>query len=218
MPDFTDGRGLTPGEQQDWQRLVGKKPKPEAVKPTSVRTEPSAKRRVEADELLDWDTWLETGKLPEAEAKQPPPAGKTGTAHQRATRNEQNKPKGPNWNLDRKEERRLRSGQLDPDRKLDLHGMTRAGAEAALHRFFAESIHAECRLLLIVTGKGLRTTTDSGMPATGVLKQMLPFWLRSGPFAERIRYSCEAHRSHGGSGARYVMLRRKISRGHRRQD
>ena len=91
--------------------------------------------------------------------------------------------------------------------------MTRAEAEHALGRFFAAALGANCRLTLVVTGKGLRSSTEGRWSSSGVLKTLLPLWLKTGPISRSVQFFCEAHVSHGGSGAYYVLLRRRKKAG-----
>jgi DNA-nicking Smr family endonuclease len=58
--------------------------------------------------------------------------------------------------FDRDVDRALSRGRRAPQAKLDLHGMTLAAAEKAVAQFLAESSEQGRRLVLIVTGKGLR--------------------------------------------------------------
>ena len=58
--------------------------------------------------------------------------------------------------FDREVDRELAKGKRTPEAKLDLHGMTLAAAERAVTAFIAESSEQNRRVVLIVTGKGLR--------------------------------------------------------------
>ena len=75
---------------------------------------------------------------------------------------------------------RLRKGQLEPDARIDLHGMTQASAHRALFAFLAGAQQRGYRLALVVTGKGnpRKEEATSWMQSPyGVLKQMVPRWL-----------------------------------------
>jgi DNA-nicking Smr family endonuclease len=106
--------------------------------------------------------------------------------------------------LDRRTWLRLKRGQVAIERSLDLHGRTQADAHGALARFLAEAQAAGCRGVLVVTGKGL----ESG----GTLRHMVPRWLNEGANRERIVAYAPAQARHGGSGALYVLLRRRRER------
>ncbi len=109
---------------------------------------------------------------------------------------------------------RLNRGQLMPDAKLDLHGLTEAAAHRVLTAFVHMAHRRGARLLLIVTGKGARAADgpfDLGLAGQrrGVLKAIVPRWLREPPLAGLIADIRAAHRRHGGDGALYVYLRKR---------
>ncbi len=112
----------------------------------------------------------------------------------------------PNPGIDRRTAERLRKGALDIDRRLDLHGMTEAAAHAALDRFIDRCWREGARMLLVITGKG------SAGRGEGVLKRNLPRWLAIGDNAARVLRIETAQPKHGGSGAYYVLLRRRRDR------
>lgn len=106
---------------------------------------------------------------------------------------------------------RLRKGQIEPDAKIDLHGMTEAAAHRALMRFLQGAATRGNRLILVVTGKGnpRKEETASWMQSPhGVLKQMVPRWLNEPDAAALIASTRPAHVRHGGDGALYVYLRK----------
>lgn len=113
---------------------------------------------------------------------------------------------------------RLRRGQLEPQARLDLHGMSERDAHRALITFVRAARMRRFRLLLVVTGKGTsgqrkqehETAFDLGldMQARGILRSLTPRWLREPGVAEMIADVREAHRRHGGAGALYVYLRK----------
>jgi DNA-nicking Smr family endonuclease len=113
---------------------------------------------------------------------------------------------------------RLRRGQLEPQARLDLHGLSERDAHRALVTFVRVAKARKLRLLLVVTGKGAggehkqrkETGFDLGleMRARGVLRSLTPRWLREPGLVEIVADVREAHRRHGGSGALYVYLRK----------
>ena len=116
----------------------------------------------------------------------------------------------PDYHLDEKIRRRLMSGKIEPESKLDLHGMNQEEAKRAVTMFVLSSFRAKRRLILIITGKG-REKNDAGpIPQrTGILRRSLQTWLDARPLKGVVRYVNLAHDVHGGSGAFYVYLRRK---------
>lgn len=109
---------------------------------------------------------------------------------------------------------RLRKGEMEPDRRIDLHGLTEAAAHRSLLVFLRGARKSGARLVLVITGKGAREP-DPHAPfamdfgARGVLKSMVPRWLKEPEFAELIADHRAAHRRHGGPGALYVYLRKR---------
>ena len=111
--------------------------------------------------------------------------------------------------MDRKSFGRMTRGKLEPEARIDLHGMTLAQAHPALNRFILQSQAAGRRLVLVITGKGRRATDDGPIPVRhGVLKHQVPQWLTAPPLGGVVLETRPAHRKHGGEGAYYVYLRR----------
>jgi DNA-nicking Smr family endonuclease len=111
--------------------------------------------------------------------------------------------------MDRKAHRKLTRGKLQPEARIDLHGMTLADAHPVLLDFVAGAHARGLRLLLVITGKGKVRDEYGPMPTrTGVLRHQVPQWLSSGALRPLVLQVTEAHQRHGGSGAFYVYLRR----------
>ncbi|MCL7465207.1 Smr/MutS family protein [Phaeovulum sp. NW3] len=111
--------------------------------------------------------------------------------------------------MDRKTHRHMTRGKLEPEAKIDLHGMTLAQAHPELIRFILNAQDRGCRLVLVITGKGKRGLDDGPIPQRqGVLRHQVPHWLRLPPLGGAVMQVTEAHLKHGGSGAYYVYLRR----------
>lgn len=111
--------------------------------------------------------------------------------------------------MDTKAFKRMSRGKLQPEARIDLHGMTLAEAHPALTGFILHSHAAGMRLVLVITGKG-KSGDDSGPGPrrAGVLKHQVPHWLSMPPLSPLILQLAEAHLKHGGGGAYYVYLRR----------
>ena len=112
-------------------------------------------------------------------------------------------------NFDRDTARALGRGKLVPQASLDLHGMTLAAAERAVSRFLDEATAQGLRIVLIVTGKGLRL--EGGRMLGGRIRAEFVGWLNRADNRARVRGVRAAHPRHGGSGAFYVLLRRRSS-------
>ncbi|AOZ67969.1 DNA mismatch repair protein MutS [Rhodobacter xanthinilyticus] len=112
--------------------------------------------------------------------------------------------------MDRKAHRNMTRGKLEPEAKIDLHGMTLAQAHPELISFLLRAQDRGCRLALVITGKGKRGLDDGPIPQRqGVLRHQVPHWLRLPPLGAVVMQVSEAHLKHGGSGAYYVYLRKK---------
>jgi DNA-nicking Smr family endonuclease len=107
--------------------------------------------------------------------------------------------------------RRMVRGKLDPESRIDLHGMTRVQAQSALTGFLLSAHARGVRLVLVITGKGREAVGDQGpIPHRhGALRHDLPHWVHSGPLRGIVLELRPAHRSHGGGGAFYLYLRRR---------
>lgn len=127
---------------------------------------------------------------------------------------------GMGGRLDKRLDERLRRGQMPIDLKLDLHGHTQDEARQALERTLMRAYHAGLRCVLVVTGKGSnsnKTYSEDDMPFRsrdfrldkGILKKRVPEWLGHAPLRDIVLQTHPAKAQHGGSGALYVLLRRK---------
>lgn len=111
--------------------------------------------------------------------------------------------------FDRDIDRALSKGRRTPEAKLDLHGMTLVAAERAVRSFIAEASTENRRVVLIVTGKGMRL--EGGRVFGGRIRAEFPGWLERAENRARVAGVRTAHPRHGGSGAFYVLLRRRSS-------
>lgn len=111
--------------------------------------------------------------------------------------------------MDRKAHTRMKRGKLAVEARLDLHGMTLEQAQPRLNRFILDAHASGKRLVLVITGKGKERIEPGPIPMRrGVLKHQVPQWLKSGALRPLVLQIAEAHKSHGGTGAYYVYLRR----------
>ncbi len=101
----------------------------------------------------------------------------------------------------------LRRGQQSVDAVIDLHGMRQDEAHLALRAFLRREQGRGTRLALVVTGKGAAGTSLFG-DERGVLRRVVPHWLRLPDLRPFVVGFEEAQARHGGSGALYVRLRR----------
>jgi len=109
--------------------------------------------------------------------------------------------------LGRRLRQRVVRGKEAIDGRLDLHGLTQAQAHSALLHFLRNAQAREARLVLVITGKGVR-----GEGERGVLKRQVPQWLGLPEFRALVVGFEDARIAHGGEGALYVRLRRHRGR------
>ncbi|TRD22794.1 DNA mismatch repair protein MutS [Palleronia caenipelagi] len=106
--------------------------------------------------------------------------------------------------------RKMRSGKLEVEGRIDLHGLTLSEAHPRLMSFLFSSHAAGKRLVLVITGKGKDRDDGTAIPAhRGLLRHQVPHWITTGPAKSIVLQVTPAHRRHGGSGALYIYLRRR---------
>ncbi|MBV9418709.1 MAG: Smr/MutS family protein [Alphaproteobacteria bacterium] len=109
---------------------------------------------------------------------------------------------------------RMRRGVLEPDARLDLHGITESAAHNRLLVFLKNAQLRGHKLVLVVTGKGKAQAEDApfdmelNQRSRGVLKTAVPRWLEEHDFAGLVASTRAAHKKHGGEGALYIYLRK----------
>ena len=173
-------------------------------------------RRVAATVMPRDGAVLPEAPAPRAEAAPPPPPAverppppKPRVFHAASYTPPVSVPKPPPVGLERRYKRKVAIGRVAVEGVLDLHGMTQAQAHAALNQFILRSQRDGARLVIVVTGKGMRERyhrTDAVEP--GVLRRAVPSWLRDGVLRQIVIGFEEASIGHGGAGALYVRLRR----------
>lgn len=102
--------------------------------------------------------------------------------------------------------KKLKTGGLVPEARLDLHGYTAQEARPVMDRFIEESVAQQRRVVCIVTGRGLHS--KDGIP---VLKERLKSWLTRSRLALHVLAFVSARPIDGGVGAVNVLLRRDRS-------
>jgi DNA-nicking Smr family endonuclease len=102
--------------------------------------------------------------------------------------------------VDRREIRKLKTGEYVVRDRRDLHGMTGAEALDSVGRFIENSRHRGHRCVCIIHGRGLHSTGNQP-----ILKARVREYLRS---HRSVLAYADAPVSDGGSGAVYVLLRK----------
>ena len=108
--------------------------------------------------------------------------------------------------LDASWDRRLRSGAVEPDRTVDLHGLTLESAWQSIDAALEQAIGRGDRLVLLITGRD-----RPGEPpiARGKIRAAVHDWLAASRHAPAIAAVRGAHVRHGGAGSLYLILRRR---------
>lgn len=114
-------------------------------------------------------------------------------------------PPRPGTTLDGTWDRKLRSGSIQPDRVVDLHGLNLDRAWQAIDVALERAENAGERVILLITGHH-----RPGEPPVqrGRIRAAVHDWLAVSRHAGRIAAVRGAHRRHGGGGSLYIVLRR----------
>jgi DNA-nicking Smr family endonuclease len=173
-------RPLSPDEQALWRKVVDSVKPLHGAAPDSAPAAPAPAAAPEAP------------RVRRSPASLPPPPPSAA--------------RGPGTTLDGGWDRRLSRGLVQPDFVLDLHGHDLATAWELLDRRLEQAIDSGARLLLLVTGK----PPGPARPVVrGRIRAAVGDWLAASRHAGAIAAVRGAHRRHGGSGALYIILRRR---------
>lgn len=102
-------------------------------------------------------------------------------------------------------DRRMRQGRVKVDRTVDLHGHRSDAAYDLLAGALERAYEDGARVLLVITGK----PRGPDEAPRGIIARSLPQWLAAPRLRPYVAAARKAHQRHGGSGASYVILRRK---------
>lgn len=121
--------------------------------------------------------------------------------------------------LDGSWDRRIQGGKLVPDHIIDLHGLSLESARQLLYRRVLAAEAHGARVILVITGKGLMPGPapadlmpglgGSASSRRGAIRSELPRWIGEAELSGRIAAVRRAHPRHGGSGAAYLILKRR---------
>jgi DNA-nicking Smr family endonuclease len=144
-------------------------------------------------------------KTPDKAAQAKAPPVRRAPTKQSAPKIEQKQSLPTPGSLDSGWDKRLRSGSVEPDRILDLHGLNLDQAWSAIDRGLEAAIASGHRVLLLITGHA-----RPGAPPVerGKIRAAVHDWLAVSRHAPRIAAVRGAHRRHGGGGSLYIILRR----------
>ncbi|MBW1765877.1 MAG: Smr/MutS family protein [Deltaproteobacteria bacterium] len=99
---------------------------------------------------------------------------------------------------------RLKKGHFPVQDYIDLHGLTRQDAKKEVSNFLLQSHKNGLRCVLIVHGRGLNS--PDSFP---ILKERMPIWLSRGSVKKIVLAFVTARPYDGGTGAIYVLLRKR---------
>ena len=99
---------------------------------------------------------------------------------------------------------KLRAGTYSPEGHVDLHGQNMEQAYATLAAFVKHAYQSGKRHLLIITGRG--KNSPGGTP---VLRERVQAWFTRDPFKRVVLAFCTAKPGDGGTGAVYILLRKR---------
>jgi DNA-nicking Smr family endonuclease len=173
-------RVLNPDEAELWARVTS------TIRPLSraPRTPANATERPS-----------ENPPAPNRKAAAPPKPGPVSV-----------RPDRPGTTLDGTWDRKLRSGSIQPDRIVDLHGLNLDQAWQAIDIALELAESAGHRVVLLITGHH-----RPGEPPVqrGRIRAAVHDWLAVSRHAGRIAAVRGAHPRHGGGGSLYIILRRQ---------
>lgn len=99
----------------------------------------------------------------------------------------------------------LKRGRIPWEAGLDLHGYTLDEARAELESFLRDAVVERARCVLVVHGKS-RHQGSTALSDYPVIKSHVNAWLREWP---SVLAFCSARELDGGTGAVYILLRRR---------
>lgn len=105
--------------------------------------------------------------------------------------------------IDRAHLDRLARGEVPVDVELELHGLTAKEAGSLVRAAVNEAYEEGERCLLVIHGRGRHSEQGA------VLREALPEWLAAPPVGARVMAFASAQPRDGGTGASYVLLRRR---------
>jgi len=108
-------------------------------------------------------------------------------------------------NIEKNKLKRIKSGRINIEGTIDLHGFSLKEAKARLELFVGKSFQRNKRLLLIITGKG-RNSKPNIHGKKQTIKSEINKWLLEDFYRDKVQYISRALDKHGGEGAYYFFL------------
>ena len=104
--------------------------------------------------------------------------------------------------------KKILKGNIKIMSRLDLHGQNVKDSKRLVLRFINSNFYKRQRLLLLITGKGQKLSVEDGWKSIGILKTIIPTWLRSKALDDKVLWFDYAPPNKGGDGAYLIYLRK----------
>lgn len=190
-------RGLSTGEQAAWARLA------QSVTPLPGRKPPPAP--TDAAKSLHPAPAAHPAKAAAHPAL--PPKAAPRPAHKIPMPAPHQAPLG--GSLDSHWERRMKAGKLVPDLTLDLHDHSLDAAYVRIMAGLDQARSMGARVVLVIAGRERPVDPADRSNRRGAIRAKLLDWLAASHHGDAIAAVRKAHRSHGGEGALYLVLKRR---------
>jgi DNA-nicking Smr family endonuclease len=194
-------RAVTPDEAALWDH--------------ATRTLSPVKAKARVTEAAPIDSSEPSPPQPPAKKKNPP----ASAARPPVPPTPRPAPAPPLADFDRRQARRIATGKLEIEARIDLHGLRQSDAAARLRGFLFDAHARGLKTVLVITGKGGEAPRGDymaeafGEKVRGVLRRSVPGWLDGPELRTVVLGYTTAGVRHGGEGALYVQLRRPARRG-----
>ena len=110
-------------------------------------------------------------------------------------------------NIEKNQLRRIKSGKISIEGKIDLHGLSLKESEKKLKLFVGDSFQLKKRFLLVITGKG-RNSKPNIYGKFKTINSEISRWLSDRFYLDKVQYISKALDKHGGTGAYYFFLKK----------
>lgn len=185
---MTAPRGLSSDEAEAWEKLAATVVPMHPVKVPIVKPAPP---RIVAKEAP---------KPAKTKKPAPRPVARQPVAPARPT---------PQGTLDSSWDRKLKSGALQPEVTLDLHGHNLDAAYDRLMSGVGQARAMGARTILLITGKPRPVEAADRGERRGAIRAKVLDWLAASSHHAAIAAVRRAHIRHGGEGALYIVLKRE---------
>ena len=126
----------------------------------------------------------------------------------------------PLADFEKRKARRISTGRVEIEARIDLHGLYQSEAHQQLAGFVRRAVADGLSTVLVITGKGVRRSTsredtpfdDPDPRDHGVLRRSVPMWLGEPELRALVVSYTTAAPNHGGSGALYLHLRKRAGK------